>query len=422
MSFVSTFNSLSVNGWQGKNNINFILQATETISPAQAGVELSRNIGINYTGNIIIASAPKYAKTVGLITYTDVGAVCVYTGSGNTWTQTQTLTANVAGAYANGEYQGLAAISISGDGIYISSSGSNAYNSTLDGEGIVYIFKSNGSSYTQQTQVAGSGAANNGNFGSSISLNQYGNYMCVGAQNESVSSTNCGVAYIFNRSGNTWSQQQRLTPSDVVSDLFFGASCSIDSTGTYAVIGGTGYDGANTNSGAAYVFSRSGSTWTQVQKLTPSSPVVSNQFFGQEVAISDNGDIIAVSGPTSGGVASPYGGSVWIYTKSGSTWTETQRIDSVDPGTGQFGFGLAMDKYGSWLIISNPFIPASYAYYNSQGTFSYIQKLNQNELPNAGDYAQQVACSNDASYVLVSHPGATETYANQGDFEIYKQY
>jgi hypothetical protein len=422
MSFISTFNSLSVDGWQAKNPINFILQATETISPAQADVELSRSVGINYAGNIIVASAPKYDKTVGLITYTDVGAVCVYTGSGNTWTQTQTLTGNVAGAYANGDVQGYA-LSISGDGIYIASSGANAYNTTLDGEGIVYIFKSNGSSYTQQTQVAGSGARTNGNFGESVSLDQYGNYMCVGASNELVSSTNSGAAYIFTRSGNTWSQQQRLIPSDVVANLFFGTSCSIDSTGTYAIVGGTGYDGANTNSGAAYVFSRSGSTWTEVQKLTPSNPVVNNQFFGQQVAISDNGNVIAISGPTQGGVPAPYGGSVWIFTKSGSTWTETQRIDSPAPGTGQFGYGLAMDKTGAWLIASNPYTsaPGSYVYYNNQGTFTYIQKINQNELPNAGDYSDQLACSEGASYVLVNHPGANETYVNQGNFEIYKQ-
>lgn len=410
MSFVSTFNSLSVNGWQAKNNINFIFRDVLTLTPPQAGAEFSRDIGINYAGNIIISGIPRYDKTVGGINYTDVGAVCVFSGSGNTWTQDQVLTGS---GYANLDYQGFFT-SISGDGNYIAFSAQNGYLANLSEEGSVYVFNSNGTAYNQQVQLLSSGAANNGQFGSAISLNEYGNYMCVGAASEFVSSVKSGAAYIFNRSGTTWSQQQRLVPSDPSTFLSFGTSCSIDSTGSYAIIGAAGSDGANTNSGAAYIFTRTGSAWTQVQKLTPSLPVIQNQFFGQEVAISDNGNIIVVSGPSDGVPISPNGGgSVWIYAKSGGTWTEIQRLDCIDPtysppnAYGLFGYGLALDKNGDWLIISDLINGATYVYYNNLGTFNFVQQIS--------GVTEQVVTSAGATYILTNNPNG------EGSLSVYQQ-
>ena len=422
MSFISTFNSLSTNGWKSINSQTFIYEVSETISPAQSsGTELSRSIAISYAGNIIIAGAPLYDKTIGNVTYTDAGAVVIYSGSDATWTQNQILTgSNVA----NGDTQGYA-VSISGDGNYVALSSSNGYLPNLNAEGSVYVFSSNGTSYNQQTQLLSSGAANNGNFGSAISLSKYGNYMCVGASNEKVSTVSTGAAYIFARVSTTWNQQQRLTPSDTGNIISFGSSCAIDSTGTYAIVGATTYNGSNTHSGAAYIYGRSGNTWTQLQRLTPSSPVIDNQFFGQQVQISENGNTIAVSGPSDGTDYINGGGSVWIYSKSGNTWSESQRINCIDPinhppfSAGQFGYGLSLDAPGNWLMISDIAKPITYAYYLQGGTFNLIQSLNYFSTT-GNDYAQQIACSNNATYLVVNEPAATVTYADQGLFEIYK--
>lgn len=425
MSLINTFNSLSVNGWQSNETNSFILETTLTITPAQTNAFLSTSLAINYVGNVIIAGAPNYDITVGNTTYSNSGAVAVYSGAGNVWTQNQILYGN---NISNNDVQGYE-IAISGDGQYIAMSSSAGINPNATSQGSVYVFKDNGSSYVQQTQVFGSNGNTSSTFSSSISLNENGDYMCVGASDEDNVNLNNGAAYIFQRTSNTWTQQQRIIASDANINIGFGVSNDIDPSGNYVIVGATGYDGANTNSGAAYIFGRTGNTWTQLQKLEPSAPVIDNQFFGHKVKISNNGNVVAVAGPTDAVDGPPNGGgSVWIYSKSGNTWSEIQRINIVSPVSysppsaySLFGYALDMDKEGNWLVISNPVKPMTYTFYKSGNTFALIQGLNQNNLPNDKDYAYQVACSDEANYVLINIPGAIVSNIGQGKFEIYKK-
>jgi hypothetical protein len=98
------------------------------------------------------------------------------------------------------------------------------------------------------------------------------------------------VFFYFQRSGNTWTQQAKLTASDGSAYDYFGYSVSI--SGDYALIGAP-YDfiGANTNQGSAYIFQRSGSTWTQQAHLTASDGSAID-FFGISVSIS--GDYVLI--------------------------------------------------------------------------------------------------------------------------------
>jgi hypothetical protein len=102
-------------------------------------------------------------------------------------------------------------------------------------------------------------------FGVAVSIS--GDYAIVGAFHDDDRGADSGSAYIFSRSGNgTWTRQAKLTAGDGAAGDWFGMSVSI--SGDYAIVGAPFDDDNGTGSGSAYVFHRSGSTWTQQAKLT----------------------------------------------------------------------------------------------------------------------------------------------------------
>jgi MYXO-CTERM domain-containing protein len=164
-------------------------------------------------------------------------------------------------------------------------------------------------------------------FGRSVAIS--GSIAVVG-ESEDVQHT--GAAYLYTRSGNTWSLQQELTPSDEMAGEAFGAAVAIDN-GTIAV--GAPYyvqydpTTGDTFEGAVYVFTVSGSAFTEQARLLPSS---ANSFFGNAVAVS--GDTVAVGayGTSIGGAA----GAVFTYTRSGGSWSPQATITPPSSST-QFG-------------------------------------------------------------------------------------
>ncbi len=142
----------------------------------------------------------------------------------------------------------------------------------------------------QQKLTASDGAATD-EFGSSVSLSSDGNTALVGAPDKHFGSNyNQGAAYVFTRSGSTWSEQQKLTVSDGAANDLFGCSVSLSGDGNTALVGASGKTvGSNDTQGAAYVFTRSGSTWSQQQELTASDGTAS-EYFGGSVSLSSDGN------------------------------------------------------------------------------------------------------------------------------------
>ena len=135
------------------------------------------------------------------------------------------------------------------------------------------------------TSLAASDGAAYDQFGKSVSIS--GDTGLVGAWGDN---SNTGAAYVFLRSGTSWSQQAKLTATDATSTDQFGWSVAIDAD--TAVIGAP-FD--NSNTGAVYVFTRSGTTWSQQTKLT-ADDAFSRDFFGWSVAISGNTIIVGAYG------------------------------------------------------------------------------------------------------------------------------
>ena len=113
-----------------------------------------------------------------------------------------------------------------------------------------------------------------------------------------------GSAYVFVRSGTTWTEQQKLTASDGAASDWFGFSVSI--SGDIAIVGAYKDDSGQ---GSTYVFVRSGTTWTEQQKLTASDGAASDSF-GRSVSISGDTAIIGAFGDDDDGSNS---GSAYVF-------------------------------------------------------------------------------------------------------------
>lgn len=184
-------------------------------------------------------------------------------------------------------------------------------------------------------------------FGYKVAID--GNYAIIGAYGRTVSGiTDAGVAYIYYRNNGVWELQEILTADDREAGDNFGISVAI--SGDYAVIGARNDDiGADTDQGSVYIFSRTGSDWTQQQKLTAADGV-DFDYFGTSVDISDNGTkmIVGAYGDDIG--VNTNQGSAYVYTRSGNVWSLQAKLTASDGSTGD-SFGYSVSINGNFAAI-----------------------------------------------------------------------
>ncbi len=239
------------------------------------------------------------------------GAVFIFTKSGNTWTKTQKLKATPT---ANGQQFGYfsdTTISVSQDANanYIAVGAPGDFT----GQGSVVVFNKSGNTYVQQQRIPRPAGGGSG-FGRTVAINEYGNILLAGCSGEGETTT-AGRTFVFNRTGNTWSLNQTILPS--VSSVYdaFGAAVAINSSGNIAFISDTNYlttGNTSTQQGATYVFELT-SAYIQNQILIPNG-IANGSFFTQNPTCDETGSIFAGSAPqvTVSGIAEA--GTVWIFT------------------------------------------------------------------------------------------------------------
>jgi hypothetical protein len=152
--------------------------------------------------------------------------------------------------------------------------------------------------------------------------------------------------------GPNLSQQAKLTASDAATKDFFGHAVAISSDGNFAIVGAWG---RTKGTGAAFTFANSGGVWTQQAKLGPSDLVLGDQF-GSAVAISSDGTTAVVGAESKN--ASPannshdVSGAVYVFTRSGSTWTQQAKLTASDSASGlRFGSAVSMSGDGNTLVV-----------------------------------------------------------------------
>jgi hypothetical protein len=261
---------------------------------------------------------------------TNTGAVYVYKRTGQTWTYQYKLTASDA---ATAAYFGRTIV-CDGDHLVIGS----PYRG-FD-EGGVYFFELVGQTWTEQQVLGASGHPNNGDLlGSSIAID--GDRVVAGAPD----GNSYEAAYVYLKTGATWAEEDEIQSPLGVGEKFgfavgiYGDRCSV---GAYQ-------DFAGPADGSVFVFSRSGSTWSQDQKLI-ASDAGSNDWFGYSIWQEDNFMFIGAPQHEWTGPGGANYGAIYVFTRSGSVWTEFRIIECQDLDS-YFGYSMHFD-ISDWILIT----------------------------------------------------------------------
>jgi predicted amidohydrolase len=252
------------------------------------------------------------------------------------WDQLAKLTAADAANYDNFGYS----VSISGDYAIV---GAHLDDDNGSSSGSAYIFKRDGASWGEQAKLLAADGAAGDQFGGSVSIS--GDYAIVGARSDDDNGTSSGSAYIFKRNGTSWSQQAKLLSSDGADEDFFGWSVSI--SGDYAIVGAYLDDDNGNGSGSAYIFKRDGVSWSEQDKLLASDGFAAD-WFGRSVSISGDYAIVGVYYDDDKGTNS---GSAYIFKCDGETWSEQAKLTASD-GAAYDNFGYSVSISSDYAIVS----------------------------------------------------------------------
>ncbi|MCB0433663.1 MAG: T9SS type A sorting domain-containing protein [Mangrovimonas sp.] len=319
------------------------------------------------------------------------GSAYVFVHNGGTWIQQQKLTASDGAAdYAFGY-----SVAIDGDTVIIGASGADVNGVS---SGSAYIFVRSGTTWIEQQKLTASDGAANDQFGISVALD--GDTVVIGANFDDDNFSLSGSAYVFVRNGTTWTQQQKLTASDGIFGANFGSSVAID--GDTAVIG-TPNDGAEFY-GSVYIFVRGGTTWTQQQKLIDNDGVY-NANLGHSVAV-DGDTVIAAAYRDSDNGNGFNSGSVYVFIRNGTTWTEEQKLTASD-GFENGEFGQSVDLDGDTIVIGARYnnidmtwsTGYAYIFVRNGTTWTEQQKLTASDGDIGDRFGNSVAVDGDTAAI-----------------------
>lgn len=313
-------------------------------SDGATGDQFGENVAISRDGNTVIIAA-KYDAVGSNI---QQGSATVFTRSGSSWTEQQILTQSGG---TGGDKFGTCALS--GDGnTAIVTCREDTISASAQGSAIV--FTRSGNTWTEQQTLVHPSAAASDRFGYAVVISDDGNTAIITCPDRDVGgNVNQGSAVVFTRSGNTWSHQQTLTQSAGAANDAFGFSAALSADGNIALIGVRFADvNTKSNQGAAVIFTRSGNTWTEKQFLTQSTGDV-NDNFGYSVSLSGNGNIAAIGVPFYGATNT---GLVTIFTLSNSLWIErtSEFLTRTNIAAGDwFGWAVSLSSSGNQLVAGS---------------------------------------------------------------------
>jgi hypothetical protein len=282
-------------------------------------------------------------------------------------------------------------VAMSGDTLVIGARGEASNATGVNGDqsdnstgyaGAAYVFTSTGDSWSQQAYLKASNSDNSDRFGISVAIS--GDTLVVGAPFEDSiaagidgdqgdnSALDAGAAYVFTRDGTIWSQQAYLKASNSAGSDRFGTSVAI--SGDTLVVGANfedsiaagidGDQGDNSASaaGAAYVFTRSGTTWNQQTYLKASNSDAGDEF-GSFVAMSGDTLVVGAIGEASNSTgvngdqsdnSADFAGAVYVFTRSDMSWSQQAYLKASNPGDGD-RFGTSVDIFDDILVVGANF-------------------------------------------------------------------
>lgn len=302
MSFVSTFNSLSTNGWSAKS-VGYSLLSL------QANL-VGSSVSISGDGNYAVATR-------------EGGNVFTYTINNTSKLTTQTSNINADSYVVSMDYTGNRFIS-----------GQNDYTAS----GYAKIYSRTGTTWSLEQQI--NPPANTIQFGVVVALNNYGNIAVIGQDYyNGGNSANAARIYAYSRSGTTWSLSTTIPSPSANSG--FGPCLDLDGAGSTMVVGDRFNNTQGSSSGAVYVYNVNGSLLANLY----ASDGAANNGFGTVVNISNDGNTIAVG-------SSYLTRKTYIFRGSGSSWTEVEILTPQDIESDQtWPRSIAMSGNGENILV-----------------------------------------------------------------------
>jgi hypothetical protein len=295
----------------------------------------TNNSGSSFQGSSVALSADGNTAIVGgWLDNGALGAAWLFTRSGSSWSQQGDKLVGTGNTGPAG--QGYS-VSLSADG-NTAIVGGWSDNSQ---QGAAWVFTRSGSSWSQQgSKLVGTGNTSAAWQGYSVALSADGNTAMVGGYNDN---SGQGASWVYTRSGTTWTQQGgKLVATGSSGGATQGISVSLSADGNTAIVGG---DGDN----AAWVFTRSGSSWSQQGGKLEGTGSVGNAQQGISVSLSADGNTAIV-----GGVTDDVGlGAAWVYTRSGSSWSQQggKLVGTGSVGAANQGWSIALSADGNTAIV-----------------------------------------------------------------------
>jgi hypothetical protein len=292
-----------------------------------------------------------------------------------------------------------------GRGVALSADGNTALigdPSASTRPGSAWVFTRSGSTWTEQETLRGPNASGEGRFGKGVALSADGNTALIG---DPSAETEHGAAWLYTRTGSKWTAHgQSLTAGARSQRIHFGRSVALSSDGNTALIGDPGDVGYV---GSAWLLTRSGASWSQLGEALRGGLESGKGRFGYSLALSGDGLTALIGGPTDEGGR----GAAWVFTSGGSSFT--QQGEKLTPALADagahFGYSLALSEDGNTALIG---APREAAGHGAARIFSRTgaawseqeEQLAGDEAVGPGWSGASVALSADAKVALVGAP------------------
>jgi phosphotransferase system HPr-like phosphotransfer protein len=323
------------------------LVGTGTVAVGNNLVQQGTSVALSADGNTAIVGG---AISLNLPSASEAGAAVIYVRNGSAWTQQGTL----IGQDATGGNAGWFSAALSADG----NTAILGYSGDNGNAGAAWVFtRSNGMWNQQGSKLVGTGAVGTAYQGQSVALSADGNTAIVGGYEDNFplgGGDATGAAWVFTRSGGVWTQQgNKLVGSGAVGGALQGQSVALSADGNTAMVGGPG---DNSNTGAVWLYTRSGTVWTQQGNKLVGTGAVGGALQGDQIALSADGGTAIVGGPSDNSGA----GAAWVFTRSGTVWTQqgnklvgTGAVGVAGSAANQ-GQGVTLSADGNTAIVGGP--------------------------------------------------------------------
>ena len=226
----------------------------------------------------------------------------------------------------------------------VSLSGDRALIGTGGPRNAAFVFVRSGAQWSLETTLTASDGDGQDGFGQSVSL--HGNRALIGAAYDDDNGQSSGAAYVFVYDGTSWAEEAKLTPADGAEGDYFGNAVAL--FGDRAIVGAAHDDESGSNGGAAYVFVRDGSAWTEEAKLLADDGAEGRRF-GTSVSLSDGRALVGAND------FDLEGGQAYVFARTASTWVQEAALVADDVSG---GFGISVSLTEDRALVGAPFDPA----------------------------------------------------------------